>query len=48
MNPEPSNLEFVPLSSLESGLDVIRQSPKDGGVLQLIEQRLPRHAEEIE
>jgi hypothetical protein len=47
MNPDPSNLEFVPLSSLESGLDVIRQSPKDGGVLQLIVRRPQVNVREV-
>jgi hypothetical protein len=47
MNTEPSNLEFVPLSSLESGLDAIRQSPKDGGVLQLIVRRPQVNVREI-
>jgi hypothetical protein len=47
MSPEPSNLEFLPLSSLETGLDVIRQSPKDDGVLQLIVRRPQVNAREV-
>jgi hypothetical protein len=45
LNPEPS--EFPTLSSLEAGLDAIRRSPKDGGVLQMIVRRPGVDAREV-
>jgi MOSC domain-containing protein len=41
------NPEFLPLSSLEAGLDAIRESPKDAGVLQLIVRRPGVDAREV-
>lgn len=42
-----SDLEYVPMETLEAGLDHIRQAPKDQGVLQLIVRRPATEQREV-
>ena len=41
------DLEYVPMETLEAGLDHIRQAPKDRGVLQLIVRRPATEQREV-
>ncbi|ABX04273.1 MAG TPA: MOSC domain-containing protein [Herpetosiphon sp.] len=41
------DLEYVPMETLEAGLDHIRQAPKDQGVLQLIVRRPATEQREV-
>ena len=41
------DLEYVPMATLEAGLDHIRQAPKDQGVLQLIVRRPATEQREV-